>query len=67
MPLALSWHTGYQSLCLPKVLPESRAGDTGGMESVLGCMGFAGLYPAAPEPGCRLSPPCKGLGSFGAE
>lgn len=25
------------------------------MENVLGCMGFAGLHPAAPEPGCRLS------------
>lgn len=55
MLLALLWHTGYQPLYLPKVLPESRAGAAGGMESVLGCMGFAGLYPAAPEPGCRLS------------
>lgn len=49
---ALSWHTGYQFLYLPKVLPESRAGAAGGRESVLA---FAGLYPAAPEPGCRLS------------
>lgn len=54
MLLALLWHTEYWSLCLPKAVPESRAGAPGGMESVLGCMGFAGLYPAAPEPGYRL-------------
>lgn len=52
MLLALPWHTGYQSLCLPRALPENRAGGAGRMESVLG---LAGLYPAAPEPRCRLS------------
>lgn len=64
MLLALSWHTGYQSLYLPEVLPESRAEGTGGMESILSCMGFIQLL-LSQGAGSGLQPSFKELGSFG--